>query len=84
MQWHSRFRLEATTLAEFEAKALAILNEHALTIRMRTQGCAPVDATWLATQVARVGAVAVAGGPIPDWREQLAGRDLDAVPLPAG
>jgi hypothetical protein len=48
-KWHSRFDLSASTLARFEAKALAILNEHALTIRLRRQGCAILDATWLAT-----------------------------------
>ena len=41
--WHSRFDLDQSALALFEAKTLAILNEHALTIRLRAQGCATVD-----------------------------------------
>jgi hypothetical protein len=79
--WHSRLNLDLQTLKLLEAKALAILNEHALTIRMRAQGSAIVDATWLAVRVARVGGAAVSRGTIPDWRDQLAGRDVDAVPL---
>jgi hypothetical protein len=81
MVWHSRFHLDENSLALFESKTLAILNEHALTIRLRAQGCATVDATWLATRVACVGAPTVSQGPIPHWRDQLAGRDMDAVLL---
>ena len=81
--WHSRFKLDQETLALFEAKTLAILNEHALTIRLRAQGCASVDATWLATRMARFGGTGVLQEAIPHWRDQLAGRDVDAVPLEA-
>lgn len=77
--WHSRFELSAETLAFFEAKALAILNEHLLAIRLRRQGCALVDATWLATQAGRTGAPKPLV--IPHWRAQLAARDTDAVVL---
>jgi hypothetical protein len=79
--WHSRFDLSRETLAFFEAKALSILNEHALTIRLRAQGCATVDATWLAAKVAQLGDRVSLQGAIPDWRDQLAGRDVDVVPL---
>jgi hypothetical protein len=81
--WHSRFGLDQKALVLFEAKALAILNEHALTICLRAQGCATVDTTWLAARVARFGSAAVSRGVIPHWRDQLAGRDVDAVPLEA-
>jgi hypothetical protein len=79
--WHSRFALTADTLPHFQAKVLSMLNEHMLSIRLRGQGCDLVDATWLATQVAR-GASASALEAIPPWRVQLAQRDTDAVPLP--
>lgn len=77
-EWHSRFSLTAETLPRFEAKTLAILNEHLLTARLRRQGCAVVDATWLAGRSGRPrwwsGALV-----IPPWDEQLAGRDADAI-----
>jgi hypothetical protein len=79
--WHSRFQLDAGTLGEFEAKTRAILSEHLLSIRLRRQGCAIVDATWLGTQSRRAGRPII--GAIPDWRTQLAGRDADAVPFSA-
>jgi hypothetical protein len=76
--WHSRFELTAETLPYFEQKVLAILNEHLLSIRLREQGCATVDATWLATRAARRwGRSPLAE--IPHWAEQLAGRDTDPV-----
>lgn len=76
--WHSRFVLTSDTLPLFEAKVLAILNEQMLTIRLRRQGCAIVDATWLATQAERRRA-RTRPLRLPDWREQLAGRDTDAI-----
>lgn len=80
-EWHSRFVLTEATLAFFEAKALAIMNEHLLAIRLRRQGCTLVDATWLATWAARH-----AWWPrrptVPDWPDQLARRDTDAIELP--
>jgi hypothetical protein len=79
--WHSRFRLDATTLSFFQAKASAILNEHWLSIRLRRQGCAVVDATWLGTRASRANQAGI--GAVPAWRAQLAGRDTDAVPLTA-
>ncbi|HYD39855.1 MAG TPA: hypothetical protein VEB43_03420 [Anaeromyxobacter sp.] len=82
-EWHSRFALTEATLPFFEAKALAIMNEHLLAIRLRERGNTLVDATWLATWVARH-----AWWPrrpaIPDWTEQLARRDQDAVVVAAG
>ena len=46
--WHSRFDLTAETLPTFEAKAMAILNEHLLSLRLREAGWPIVDVTWLA------------------------------------
>jgi hypothetical protein len=77
--WHSRFKLDAETLPLFEAKSLAILNEHALTVRLREQGCAAVDATWLATVAANQHRSRRESGAIPPWRDQLAQRDVDSV-----
>jgi hypothetical protein len=80
--WHSRFLVTAESLLYFQAKVLAMLNEHMLAIRLRRQGCMLVDATWLATQIASSGRSA-AVATIPYWRVQLAERDTDAVPLPS-
>jgi hypothetical protein len=77
--WHSRFEVTPETLPHFQAKALAMLNEQMLAVRLRRQGCALVDATWLATQAAR-GNLSAALKPIPYWRVQLAQRDTDAAP----
>lgn len=77
--WHSGFRLGPETLATFERKALAIINEHLLSIRLRALDCPLIDVTWLATQLGRVESVR-----IPwrlDWRTQLAERDADAIEL---
>jgi hypothetical protein len=74
--WHSVFRLTQETLPEFERKALAILNEHLFSIRLRALRCRVVDATWLWTQLAQEDReVNWALG----WREQLATRGVDAV-----
>jgi hypothetical protein len=72
-EWHSRFKLTHDTLGFFESKVIAIFNEQMLTNRLRAQGCAVVDATWLA------GCECVLGA-IPDWRIQVASRDTDAAP----
>jgi hypothetical protein len=87
VEWHSRFELTPASLARFEAKATAILNEQLLSSRLRAQGCAPVDATWLAARHARL-APDEPLGVIPGWRWQITARDADAAPLdliqPAG
>lgn len=70
--WHSRFDLTAETLPRFRAKTMAILNEHSLTIRLRAQGCATLDATWAGRQL-RAG-TPLAGRALPHWQEQLASR----------
>lgn len=72
--WHRTLALDEAGLAVFEQKALAIINEHLLGIRMRAAGCRSIDVTWLSAQLAAERA--------PEWEttwwEQLAGRDRDA------
>lgn len=72
--WHSRFTLSRETLGFFEAKARAILNEHALSMRLYGQGTALVDATWLASSLANQRWGGLPPKTIPDWREQLVER----------
>jgi hypothetical protein len=79
VKWHSSLATTAETLPAFEHKALAIMNEQLLGVRLRAMGCRPVDVTWLATTLARSG-----GAPVSwdaNWRKQLAGRDRDALVL---
>lgn len=73
--WHSRFDLSVASLARFEAKTRAILNEHALSMRLRAQGCAVIDATWLATHIGQAQRRGISLGPFPHWCDQLALRD---------
>jgi len=80
VEWHSRFTLSGDTLPHFQNKVVAILNEHLFSIRLRAQGCAMVDATWLATRAGKLGSNGQPLGPIPSWRKQLTERDTDAVP----
>jgi hypothetical protein len=78
-EWHSRFALSEQTLRFFEDKAVAILNEQMLTSRLRAQGCAIVDATWLATRAGQSYPAARPLGAIPDWRVQVTSRDVDSA-----
>jgi hypothetical protein len=73
-KWHSQFRLTKKTLGYFQAKTLAILNEHMFSIRLRLQGCALVDATWLAIRQSIAPMEPLDS--IPDWRWQVASREL--------
>jgi hypothetical protein len=77
-EWHSRFDLNGETLTFFENKALAILNEHLLSVRLRAQGSRLVDMTWAATITDRGKSLPHL---IPPWRYQLAERDVDAFPF---
>jgi hypothetical protein len=74
VSWHSRFALTRETLAYFEAKAKAILNEQLLSVRLRAQGCVMVDVTWLAARQAQL-AAGQPLGVIPSWRWQIAARE---------
>lgn len=78
-EWHSRFVLSGDTLKFFEDKAVAILNEQMLTSRLRAQGCAIVDATWLATRAGQFQPAARPLRAIPDWRVQVTSRDVDSA-----
>ena len=79
--WHSSFALTPETLPSFEQKALTIMNEQLLSVRLRALGCRLIDVTWAATMLGR-------RKPSIDWtaswREQLAARDRDAVVVTVG
>jgi hypothetical protein len=79
VKWHSSLAPAAETLTAFEHKALAIMNEQLLGVRLRAMGCRLVDVTWLATELARTGGTLVRWH--TGWQEQLAGRDRDALIL---
>jgi len=73
-EWHSRFDLTDETISLFEAKALAILNEHALSIRLRALGATTVDVTWFANCLRQQGQGRLTAMRLPHWREQLEAR----------
>src|SRR5206468_4458418 len=79
--WHSRLELTLEGLVSFEQKALCILNEQMLGIRLRAMGCPLVDVTWLSTRTDAVTSDATLVH--TPWRQQLAGRDRDAIALGA-
>jgi hypothetical protein len=79
--WHSTIALHAGSLGLFEQKALAILNEHLLAIRLRATGCHLIDVTWLSTRV-RDGRDPIDWN-TPWWR-QIAERQADAVHVTPG
>ncbi len=77
MAWHSRLELTEESWPLFRSKALAIFNEHLLSIRLRGQGTRLIDTTWLAGKLA---------ADEPDsidwsrrWSAQLAERREDKV-----
>ncbi|MEZ5286845.1 MAG: FkbM family methyltransferase [Vicinamibacterales bacterium] len=74
VRWHKTLELAGEGRAIFERKALAILNEHLLGIRLRAAGCHTVDVTWLSA--------VLAAGRTPEWStpwwRQLEERDRDA------
>jgi hypothetical protein len=78
--WHSAMALDERHLALFEQKALTILNEHLLSIRLRAAGCRLVDVTWLSS---RAGAPDRIDWDTPWWR-QIAERTADAVHVTPG
>jgi hypothetical protein len=45
--WHSRFDLTAQSFPRFRQKALAIFNEHFLSIEARKRGCPTLDPCWV-------------------------------------
>ena len=80
VEWHSSFGLTAATLPAFERKARSIMTEQWLGIRLRAAGCALVDVTWLSAQLRGTSAERLNWR--TPWRQQLAGRDRDAIVVP--
>lgn len=72
--WHSRFDLSEATLDLFETKAMAILNEHLLSIRLREAGYPVADVSWLWGQLGR-SEVARIEWKTP-WKDQVAARPV--------
>lgn len=77
--WHSSFGLTLDTLPTFQAKAIAIMNEQMLGVRLRAMGCRVIDVTWLSTMLAGGHSIRWR----TPWREQLANRGLGGLKLPA-
>lgn len=76
VSWHSRIRLDDHHLPEFEQKALSILNEHLLSLRVQAAGGYTIDVTWLSATLGRSHAPVEWNTP---WWQQLANRDRDAI-----
>jgi hypothetical protein len=81
VKWHSTLALTAEALPSFEQKALCILNEQMLGIRLRALGCPLVDVTWLSARIADASADEIPWS-VP-WHRQLATRERDALILRA-
>jgi hypothetical protein len=77
VNWHSKLTLDRASLDGFERKAMTILNEHLLGIRLRAMGCPLIDVTWLSTCLSRTSSADVPWH--TPWHAQLAARDVDAV-----
>jgi hypothetical protein len=80
VEWHSSFAVTRDTLPTFEHKAVSILNEQLLGIRLRALGCHLIDVTWLSTVLRHKSSSEISW--TTGWREQLANRDGDVVVLP--
>src|SRR5262249_16852808 len=80
VEWHSSVSLTPRTLTAFEHKALSVMNEQLLGVRLRAMGCRLTDLTWLATMLARGELGGVRWN--TNWRQQLLDRDRDALVLP--
>jgi hypothetical protein len=79
VEWHSAFALTRDTLPAFERKAVSILNEQLLGIRLRALGCHLIDVTWLSTMLRNRNSLEISW--TTSWREQMANRDGDALIL---
>ncbi|WP_321919181.1 glycosyltransferase family 4 protein [Paraburkholderia tropica] len=69
-QWHSVFEMDAANLARFHSKAMSILDEHGLSMRLRESGARIVDYTWLHSRELRADA-----SNIPDELTQVRERN---------
>lgn len=85
--WHSRFERTTQTLPTFRRKALAIINEHLLSMRLRQVGVHTVDPAWLKYQLSTNPAWRIAlGTPVSEQlalRSQILGGTLH-FPTPLG
>lgn len=63
--------LSPDTLPLFQSKALQVLNEQLLTIRLRAQGCAMLDGSWLATRAETLLPMEQPLGFVPRWISQV-------------
>jgi hypothetical protein len=79
VRWHSSLELTPDRLRAFEGKALAILNEHLLAIRLRALGCRLIDVNWLHGRL-KHGALEPEDLGMP-WRRQLRGRLEDSLQI---
>jgi glycosyltransferase involved in cell wall biosynthesis len=70
-QWHSVFELSDENLQRFHAKAMSIIDEHSLSMRLRETGARIVDYTWLHSR-----GIAVRSAQIPDEVTQVKQRNL--------
>jgi glycosyltransferase involved in cell wall biosynthesis len=69
-KWHSVFNYQKDTVSRFNAKALAILDEHSLSMRIRESGARIVDFTyWYANQNK------IWDMPLPDELSQVRNRN---------
>jgi hypothetical protein len=67
--WHSRLDLSIKSdRIRFEQKAMAIINEHLLSIRLRAQGTSVLDMTYLGRLIESRNAMR---SHFPGWREQI-------------
>lgn len=72
--WHSRFELNSeSNRTLFKHKAMAILNEHLLSIRLRAQGTGVLDMTYLGRLAGSNDAVP---SHFPAWRQQIKLRGI--------
>jgi len=72
--WHSRLDpSQDCDRLEFQQKALSILNEHLLSVRLRAQGTNVVDITYLAELLETNSGLLVQ---FPNWTEQLRRRGI--------
>ncbi|KWE61109.1 hypothetical protein WL76_03210 [Burkholderia ubonensis] len=70
-QWHSVFELSDANLQRFRAKAMSIIDEHRLSMRLRESGAHIVDYTWLHSR-----GLGCDGTAIPDECTQVVERNL--------
>jgi len=78
--WHSSFALTTETRCAFEHKAVSIMNENLLGVRLRAMRCRLIDVTWLSTMLSRGALTSVQWD--TSWQQQLAHRDRDALVFP--